>query len=269
MKARSEVRITIAGYGNIGGYVHQVFKDVGDVVIYDPPKQMGSETDLVDTDFVMICVPTAQMESGECDTSIVEEVVRKANPRRAIVCHSTVSIGTTDRLIEEYDKALVFIPEYAGESTDHPYRLVENRDFFVIGGYEPITNHVKELFESRYGSTPEYLLTSPKAAELVKYMENAFLALKVGFCNEYYDLCQAVGVDYDLVRGMWLRDSRINESHTIVTEERGYGGSCFPKDVAAVCDSGRKLGVPLELLEILQVSNAKRRKVTQTETVIV
>ncbi|MDA0265024.1 MAG: hypothetical protein O3A93_11440 [Chloroflexi bacterium] len=253
------MRITIAGYGNIGRFVQQVFSRVAETVAYDPPKGLGCAEDLRDTDFVFVCVPTPPLPNGECDTRAVEEVVALAAPRRAIICHSTVAIGTTERLIRTYAKPLVFVPEYAGESSEHPYRQMQNRDFFVLGGYEPAASAVKELLSSVYSHQPICYLVPPVVAEIVKYMENSFLALKVGFCNEFFDLCNAVGVDYDVVRSLWLQDHRVNPSHTEVTAERGYGGSCLPKDVASVCASARHLGSPMEIMEALQLANLRHR----------
>ena len=253
------MRITIAGYGNIGQFVDQVFRRISDIVVYDPPKGLGNESDLVDTDFVFICVPTASLPNGECDTSIVEEVCYLASPRRAIVCHSTVAVGTTERLSNSHSKPLVFVPEYAGESANHLYRQVEQRNFFVLGGYEPAVSKVKDLFTSAYNHQPDFFICSPIVAELVKYMENSFLALKVGFCNEFFDLCTSAGADFGEVRDLWLQDQRINPSHTEVTEERGYGGSCLPKDVTAICKTARHLGSPMEILEALQTANTRHR----------
>tara|TARA_Y100000588_G_scaffold394456_1_gene515051 strand:- start:3566 stop:4447 length:882 start_codon:yes stop_codon:yes gene_type:complete len=255
----SVLQITIAGFGNIGHFVYQVFSPIADVTIYDPPKGMGRESDLVDTDFVFICVPTAPLSDGGCDTSIVEKVVSLAFPRKAIICHSTISVGTTERLLNSQNKPIVFVPEYAGESPDHIYRKLDNRNFFVLGGYEPATSYVKELFTNAYTHQPDFFITQPVVAEIVKYMENSFLALKIGFCNEFFDLCEAVGADYETVRDIWLQDHRINESHTTVTQERGYGGSCLPKDVAAICNTARLLGNPLEILEALHTANIRHR----------
>ena len=253
------MRITIAGFGHIGQFVYQVFSRISDVAIYDPPKGLGSKSDLVDTDFVFICVPTASLPNGACDTSIVEEVVSLAWPRRAIICHSTVAVGTTERLIRAQDKPLVFVPEYAGESTYHLYRQLEKRNFFVLGGYEPAVSEVKDLFAGAYDHNPEFFINTPVVAELVKYMENSFLALKVGFCNEFFDLCKTVGADFETVRDIWVQDHRINQSHTEVTDERGYGGSCLPKDVSAVCNTARDLGSPMEILEALHSANIRHR----------
>ncbi len=252
------MKITIAGYGSIGHYVADLFRDL-EPALYDPPLGLGTVEDLRDTDFVIVCVPTPPLPSGACDTSIVEEVVRLADPRVAIVCHSTVAVGTTERLIAGTGKPIVFVPEYAGEADDHPLRNPANRRFLIYGGHEPATSAVQALYEQAYGPGLRHFRVAPTLAEVVKYMENAFLAAKVAFCNEFFDLCNAAGVDYEWARLLWLQDDRINPSHTVVTEERGYGGQCLPKDVAAVCDAGRELGAPMAILEAVQAANVRHR----------
>ena len=252
------MKVTIAGYGSVGSYVAGLFSNL-ELAIYDPPLGFGAVEDLRDTDFVIICVPTPQLPSGACDTSIVEEVVGLSNPNVAIVCHSTVAIGTTERLIAETGKPIVFVPEYAGESNDHPLRDPGNRRFLIYGGYEPTASAVRALYERAYGPGLRHFRAPPTIAEVVKYMENAFLATKVAFCNEFFDLCETVGVDYEWARLLWLQDDRINPSHTTVTAERGYGGQCLPKDTAAVSARGRELGTPMEILEAIQEANARHR----------
>jgi UDPglucose 6-dehydrogenase len=73
-------------------------------------------------------------------------------------------------------------------------------------------------------------------------MENSFLATKVAFVNQFYDLAKAFNVNYHELRELWLADERIGRSHTIVTEERGYRGRCLPKDVAALISAARNVG---------------------------
>lgn len=255
------MRVGIAGYGSIGQFIAELFGARHDLVLYDPPKGLGSAEALDDCDFVFICVPTPPRPDGSCDTTAVEEMVASVTPRRALICHSTVAIGTTERLLQLYGKPLVYVPEYAGERPDHPYRNVENQTFLFLGGRPGETAAVEELYRTVLPDATRYYHVPPTVAEVVKYMENAFLALKVTFCNEFYDLCRALGVDYELVRSLWVQDFRIGESHTRVTPERGYGGKCLPKDVAAVCATARSLGVPLELLETAQRVNERVRSV--------
>jgi UDPglucose 6-dehydrogenase len=150
------------------------------------------------------------------------------------------------------------VPEYAGETEGHPYREMSARTFFIYGGQEPAVSRVRELYAAIFPNATHHIVP-PSTAEMVKYMENAFLATKVAFCNEFFDLCAATGVDYKEARAMWLLDWRIGDSHTVVTPERGYDGKCLPKDVAAVIATGRQLGVPMEILESVQRANARHR----------
>lgn len=253
------MRIAIAGYGSIGSYLASVFGSEHEVVPYDPPLGLGSPADLVDTDFMFVCVPTPPRDDGSADVRIVEEVVSLAQPRVAIVCESTVPVGTTRRLIDETGKPLVFVPEYAGESAAHPFRDPSNRDFFIYGGYGEAAERVRDLYAGAHSPHARHFITDPTTAEMAKYMENAFLALKVSFCNEFFDLCRAAGVDYEAARELWLQDPRIGESHTAVTPERGYGGKCLPKDVAAICAVARELGTPMQVMEAAQAANIRHR----------
>jgi UDPglucose 6-dehydrogenase len=228
------------------------------VSLYDPPQGLGSDGDLTDCDFVIVAVPTPAGPEGAADTGMVEDVVAKASPRVAIVCESTVPVGTTERLIAATGKPIVFVPEYAGENEGHPYREMSARTFFIYGGHEPAVSRVRELYAAIFPNATHHIVP-PSTAEMVKYLENAFLATKVAFCNEFFDLCEATGVDYEEARAMWLLDWRIGASHTVVTPERGYDGKCLPKDVAAVIATGRMLGVPMEILESVQRANARHR----------
>ncbi len=255
------MKITIAGFGTIGQYLEKVFGQKHEVVVYDKPKRLGTNVDLRETDFVLICVPTPLLADGLIDTSMVEDVVMLAEPRTGIICESTLPIGSTDRIISTYGKQLVYVPEWAGESPDHPFRDPARRDFFIYGGYEPLASAVRDLFRSVYPASARHDIVAPMTAETVKYAENAFLALKVAFSNEIFDLCERLGIRYDDVRNLWTQDWRIGSSHTIVTPERGYGGKCLPKDVAALCMTARELGLQLEIMEAAQRSNARRRQV--------
>ncbi len=100
----------------------------------------------------------------------------------------------------------------------------------------------------------EYHSTTSQAAELCKYMENCFLATKVGFVNQFYDIAQVIGVDFDELRRLWLLDSRIKPSHTRMEPTRGFGGKCLPKDWAPIVGWMRPFG-GAPLLEALLAYN--------------
>ncbi|HJP41461.1 MAG TPA: hypothetical protein QGF35_07125 [Dehalococcoidia bacterium] len=253
------MKLGIAGYGNIGRYVAGVFATSHEIVAYDPPKSLGSVKQMNDCEWVFIAVPTPALPDGRCDTRAVEEVVATVSPRGGFICHSTVAIGTTERLTASYGKRIVFVPEFAGEAPDHLYRNIENRTFFILGGDTASTAEIETVFASVYGASCRFSHVSPREAEIVKYMENAFLALKVTFCNEMFDLSHAFDVDFERVRELWVQDGRVGESHTVVTPERGFGGMCLPKDVAALCFSAREVGSPLKLLERARDVNRRIR----------
>jgi UDP-glucose 6-dehydrogenase len=98
--------------------------------------------------------------------------------------------------------------------------------------------------------------TDARTAELTKYMENAFLAMKVAFCNEFYDLAGSIGVDYNELRELWLLDQRVGRSHTWVhPDDRGFGGECLPKDLEALLRAVEEAGTPSGLLHAVARSN--------------
>ena len=91
-------------------------------------------------------------------------------------------------------------------------------------------------------------------------MENAFLAAKVAFCNEFYDIASAHGIDYNELRELWLLDPRIGRSHTFVLpHSRGFGGRCLPKDLSSIIDSAHRAGVTPALLQGVRSANAAVR----------
>ena len=97
--------------------------------------------------------------------------------------------------------------------------------------------------------------------EFAKYMENSYLATKVIFCNEMFDLANKLGINYDEAREVWLADPRIGRSHTFVYEDnRGYGGSCLPKDVASILHQAEKLNIDMTLLQAVVEKNNKLKK---------
>lgn len=96
---------------------------------------------------------------------------------------------------------------------------------------------------------------------MVKYAANTFLATKVIFANEIFDLCQGIGVIYEEMKIMVVADRRIYDSHLDVTGERGFGQKCFPKDIVALIGLGKQLEADVNLLETVWQKNKKIRRV--------
>ena len=241
------MKLGIVGYGVVGKALAKVFRSASgnsDLVIYDKfAKGMNNprrRTELQRCDLVFIAVPTPEGPDGNCDLTAIEEVVSWVKPVMCI--KSTVPPGTVDRLAGQHGKAICFSPEYVGETTWHTLKGIESHGFIIVGGERSACNLVIQAYQQFLGPLPRYLITDAKTAELCKYMENAFLATKVAFVNQFYDIAQGLSVDFNELRELWLADDRIGRSHTIVTAERGYRGRCLPKDMASIIRVARQAG---------------------------
>lgn len=250
--------VAIVGFGAVGRGIKQLFPDA---VAYDPPQGIGTRDEVNACKFAMIAVPSPSRPDGSADVSIVEEAVGWIECRH-IVVRSTVPVGTTDRLRRETGKAIVFQPEYGPASTpDHPFNDPRKIRWVILGGERKDTIPVADLYKTTFNADIQIHQTDARTAELTKYMENCFLALKVAFCNEFFDLAGVFGVDYNELRELWLLDPRIGRSHTFVhPSERGFGGGCLPKDLRAMISSARAAGYdPTLLAQVLETNRQMRR----------
>ncbi len=250
-------RVAIVGFGAVGGSIAQLFPHA---IPYDEPKRVGDRAEVNACDVAFVCVPTPSRPDGSCDTSVVEDVVSWLETPLIVIC-STVSVGTTDRLRAATGKRIVFQPEYGpSDSPGHPYRDRRSVGWLILGGERGDTAPIADLFKAVYGPDLVIRHSDSRTAELAKYMENAFLALKVTFCNEFYDIAAAVGVDYDELRELWLLDPRMGRSHTFVfPDDRGFGGRCLPKDVDALLHFASAAGAKPGLLQGMRDVNGAYR----------
>lgn len=258
------MKIGIVGYGYVGKGMARMFSD-HDVRIYDPhiagqydnPAHVSDEAGVMAADLVLVCVPTPACGHG-ADTSAVVQSVERFAKAKLICIKSTVPPGTTQKLIDRYGHHVHFSPEYMGEGANYvdPSRYPDPRDakshpFCIVGGDR--TEEVLAIFQRVMATSARYIPTTATAAELCKYMENTFLAMKVAFCNDWYDICKAHGVTYNAVRELWLADPRVDPSHTLVfPDQRGFDGKCLPKDLHAIIMAAAKKGVEPHILIALQ-----------------
>ena len=251
------MKIGIVGYGHVGGAMHKLFKDA---IIYDKIKNIGTRAEINACDTVFVCVPTPQAKDGHCDTSIVEEVLEWITAS-LIILRSTVYVGFTDEMMKKYKKEIVFQPEYYGETVAHPFADLTDRSWLTFGGTKEGIDLAIRTYQTVVNANVRIYQADAKTVEMAKYMENAYLATKVIFCNEMYDIAHALGADYNLAREIWIADPRIGASHTFVyPNERGYGGSCLPKDVSAIMTQAREKGVDTTLLNGVADKNKKYKK---------
>ena len=259
-------QVAIVGYGYVGRGMHQLLENHYEVLIHDPQYAESHTKDEINgADLAVICVPTPMNDDFSCDISTVEEVVSWLKTP-VIWIRSTIAPGTTEMLKQKYHKRIVFSPEYLGESkyyTPYDFHFDEKKmPFIIFGGDKRDTQYVIKFVAPIMGPVKQYPQTDATTAELVKYMENTFYALKVTFANEMFDICQALDLDFYEVRDLWTMDPRLNPMHTMVFEDaRGFGGKCYPKDVSGVIAAARKAGYEPRLLEaMLEVNNEMLKK---------
>jgi len=233
-------KVGVVGGGVVGSAMVKLCGP--ETVVYDPYKpELARNKEAINAcDVVFICVPTPMAPDGHCDTSIVEEAVAWVRAP-LIIIRSTVAPGTTDRLREKYNKHIVFQPEYLGETPAHLFGTMAERTFLVFGGTPEDVSKAADFYKHYYNSMVHMYFGDAMTAELCKYMENAFYAVKVTFVNEFYDIARVHGVDFNLLRELWLADTRISRDHTFVfPDNRGFSGKCLPKDCNAIVHSCRE-----------------------------
>ena len=128
--------------------------------------------------------------------------------------------------------------------------------WIVLGGPDEVVEKIYSILLPIVGPEKKWYFLTAKEAETVKYFENTFFAFKVSIVNEFYDICQALDVDWKKVREAWLADPRINPMHTAVfVDSRGYGGKCFPKDTRALLAKCNEIGFEPSLLTTMVKGN--------------
>ena len=225
----SNYKILIVGYGNIGKHLYKEFRELSPS-IYDKfiPEYTSTINNFYDVAFV--CVPTEMLPDGSADISIVEEVISIINAD-IIVIKSAVPVGTTDYLSAKYLKNLVISPEYYG-TTQHSS---DSPNFLILGGDKTYARKIAQLYYTIKNGAFRIKFTDTKTAELVKYMENCFLALKVTFCSEFKEIADSFSIIYEELRELFIMDERMGNSHTFVYDNKPYYDShCLNKDIPAL-----------------------------------
>jgi nucleotide sugar dehydrogenase len=267
------MKIGIIGNGSVGSAIlHGFILHVEDILIYDkdPQRSTHSLEEVVDNcNVIFLCVPTPMYETGECDLSIVHDVVSRVSTMRhpqieekVIVIKSTVVPGTVEALAATYPGLnFVFNPEFL---TERRARLdFINTSRIVLGGDRPqAVEAVEKVYRIRFPYT-KIIKTDFATAQLIKYMANCFFATKVSFMNEMHQLCNAVDADWSQCIDGFISDGRIGNSHIDVPGhdgDYGFGGKCFPKDLNALIERARTLGVSPDVMEAAWKKNLEVRK---------
>ena len=258
------MNIGIVGYGFVGESQAFAFAPVCNVKIFDIDKTKATHSleEVLQQDFIFVCLPTPMLENGEQDLSYIENFfgsISLDNKDTIFILKSTILPKTTKYLIEKYKFNIVFSPEFLTEKNAKLDMLTQSR--IIIGGETKHSEKVLELFKLRFGNR-HYILTDSTSAEIIKYMSNNFLTVKVSFVNEYYDLANEMGGNWnDIIEG-FVSDPRIGNSHTKTPGpdgKRGFGGTCFPKDINAMIEYSKTNNVEMNTLEAAWKTNLRIR----------
>ena len=249
-------------HGYVGRAMVNFFEHKYEVLTCDTDAGTLDIEELDGCDLVVLCLPTPSRTGCSCDTRYVEEAVDKSNAKM-IVIKSTIPPGTTDRLAKEKNKRLVFCPEYIGEGgyfDPHGFSTtVIATPWFIFGGAngnKEWASEVADLYAPIGGPSKKYLITDAKTAELVKYWNNCYFAMKVSFANEMRAVCEAFEVNFHEARELWAQDPRNDSMHSLAFRDSpGFGGKCLPKDLSAFIRASRDAGHAPHLLEALEGFN--------------
>ena len=252
------MKLGIVGHGFVGKAVdHGFTRDIQKCIV-DPKYNISTLKDLIEypPTATFVCVPTPQTQKGECNTDIVNSVLLKLNEieNHLIIIKSTVPAYKLKKFVDTYKNLrIVYNPEFLTEK--NYIDDFQNPPMHVFGGEDDDTLEVEDIYHKHSVCNPcPVFRTDIVTASMVKYCINSFLATKVTFMNEMYDILQkSGGADWSEFIKIIAQDPRIGKTHLQVPGhdgQRGYAGSCFPKDTAALAYFAREvLKVPFTQLE--------------------
>lgn len=269
-----QLRTGIVGLGYVGGAILHTLKQKNvefDINTFyatydiDPSKNptCASLSALTEwSDIIYIAVPTPMKSNGECDISILDNVIAELSATKGstkiLVIKSTVPPGTTELLQNKYEKHFIlFSPEFLTEA--NYLQDIRNPPVLLVGKPSTVPDWAAlmvldqqfKMVDITWSYQLHTKILSSTEAELYKYVANTFLATKVSFANEISAIAQVLGVDWQNVVEVIKQDSRLGKSHWNVPGpdgHYGYGGTCFPKDLSALLHTASNLKVPTPVL---------------------
>ena len=262
----NKLRIGIVGHGFVGKAVDWGFNRNVEKFIVDPILSTKVEDlKIFKPDVVFICVPTPMSKQGSQDNSILKKVcfeLNEAVPKAIKVIKSTVLPGILKDLSTSESKT-IYNPEFLREK--HAYEDFENSEMIIFGGEKLTCKAVSKIYlKHSKCKTRKHYFTDIESAALIKYSINTFLASKVVFFNELYDIFSQLDTkdSWEDIINIISVDKRMGESHMSVPGhdgKRGFGGACFPKDCLALVKYAESIDAPTDILEAVIKKNNKIR----------
>lgn len=259
------MKIGIIGNGYVGSAVAASYP-TNEILINDP-KLDAQSVDICQLKdqcrAIFVCVPTPSSDSGECDTQILETVLRNLQGYAGVViAKSTASPMFYKQMEQELDLDLAHVPEFLTQARAkfdyvNPHKI-------VVGCKEKIQNKVTDVIMASAVNFDRVKIEycSIDEASYFKYMANCMLAMKVIINNELYTLAQELELNWETLSSIAKTDSRLGNTHWAVPGpdgKRGFGGACFPKDTAALQALAQQFNIDLSILNATIQANKNYR----------
>lgn len=257
------MKIAIIGHGFVGKALESGLRDNVKTLIIDPiyNNNISSLSNFL-PDIIFLCLPTPMNEDGTQDISIVSKAIdeiKKLKLNSIIVLKSTILPNHIAKILTN-NIDIVVNPEFLTEK--NAFQDFIDSDLIILGGKEKCTSFVASFYtKNTLCKTEEYVFTDEISASMLKYSINTFLATKVIFFNEVYNLLKNSGSkeNWKNFISAISKDSRIGSSHMNVPGpdgRYGFGGACFPKDLNAFVNFANSKDVSLKLLEtVIKINN--------------
>jgi UDPglucose 6-dehydrogenase len=252
------MKIGVIGKGFVGTAVYEGLGQIDNEMSYHDPKDGTRLQAIRHTDIVFVCVPTNMNNDGTCDTSIVEQVLTDLyvdiSYEGIVVIKSTIIPGTTESFQSQFPFLnICCVPEFLRERSATSDFVLEH-DVLIIGCDDYNT---AEAVKRAHGSIPkEVAVMSPIEAELAKYFNNVFNAMRITFANGFYSVCEQLGADYQKIYNAMKMRSNIDGHYLRASKTmRGFGGYCLPKDTAAFARMVEDLELPSTIFRSIVEDN--------------
>lgn len=262
------MKVGIIGNGFVGNAIYQNLKNkIRNLFVFDVDenKTINSYKETILSDIIFVCLPTPMKDKfgGECNLSFIDSFFDSipANTEGIFVIKSTVPIGTTEKISEKRkDLKIVHNPEFL--TARNSVEDFNNADRNIIGGKPEVSSELEKFYLKYFPHIPTISVTSNES-EAIKYFSNTYLSVKVCYFNLMYDLCEKLNINFENVRTGVTQDKRIGNSHTLVPGidgDRGFGGTCFPKDLNALNETFKINDLNSSILNEIWKYNLQVRK---------
>ena len=253
------MNIGIIGIGVLGKAYSKGFKVWGHKVIPFDINGNYNFMNILKSEIVFLCVPSPSKKNGGCDTSIVESVIIKLNRldyKGIISIASTIEIGFTRKISDKYKRLnICSVPELLKERSASK-DFIENKIVVVGTDSKKVFNKVKKCFKNK-----NCLHVKPEEAEIFKYFNNCYAALRIVFANIFYEISKKNKSDYKKIKDIYVSTGKAIDMYLNVNNElRGFAGMCLPKDVNAIKHYMKKNKINFDLIKYIDLDNKKLKR---------